>query len=330
MSKVHGFNVLKIISATLIVFHHYQQVFDVVYSHVNFYSGHFNFGYLVELFFIISGFLTLYSDKVRGGTECKLFHKLLRFFPMAAVACAFTLILKSVRASNIEALWNVKTLFANFFLVFSGWPFFSMMGINNPTWYLCVLVQCYLVYYLVRFFARKLKINRIWFDASVIVLVFILYRYNLVEESSYRGIGAYSVGLILCNVKDRIPKRKGAASLLLVLSIALLIALPSHQRRILTYMTYPVLIMFCLWCDGKISEGKEKVLELLGKMSFEVYIWHYPVMALEQMFLRVSGFEVQRSYLSMAIFMLMVWLLAYPLYRYVEVPINIMVKEKLS
>ena len=61
--NIQGFDILKIVSATLIVFHHYQQVFKVRFNGINFYDGAFNFGYLVELFFIISGILTLYSDK---------------------------------------------------------------------------------------------------------------------------------------------------------------------------------------------------------------------------------------------------------------------------
>lgn len=47
-------DLLKIVSAIIIIFHHYQQHYPLVFSHFNFYGG-INFGYVVELFFMISG-----------------------------------------------------------------------------------------------------------------------------------------------------------------------------------------------------------------------------------------------------------------------------------
>ena len=327
--KIPGLDILKTAAATLIIFHHYQQVFKVGFHPMNFYGGAFNFGYFVELFFIISGFLTLYSNKAGESTAGRLVHKLLRIYPMATIACAFTLIVKSVQAADISVLWNAKTLIANFLLIFSGWPYFGMMGINNPTWYLCVLIQCYLAFYLIEWVSEKLKINRIWFDGAMIVLAFGLYRIDLIADSTYRGIGAFSVGSILCGLQDRIPKKKWIAGSALVLSAVLLACIPSQQRRIVTFIAFPAVVMLCAWWEGKGSEKAEKLTGLLSKMSFEVYIWHYPLMALEQMISRVTGFGPYRSYWSMAAFALTVWLLAYPLYRYVETPVNRMIGKKI-
>ena len=70
-NKIYGFDYAKIIAASFLVFHHYQQVFDCQFPGINFYGGKIGFGLLVELFFIISGFLTLYSEQrlmsVRGA-----------------------------------------------------------------------------------------------------------------------------------------------------------------------------------------------------------------------------------------------------------------------
>ena len=59
--NIIGLDILKIISATLIVFHHYQQAFQVRFDFIDFFGGRIYFGNLVELFFMISGFLTLYN-----------------------------------------------------------------------------------------------------------------------------------------------------------------------------------------------------------------------------------------------------------------------------
>lgn len=76
MKMIYGFDLLKIISATLIVFHHYQQLFSIRFEHINFFGGFTSFGILVELFFMISGFLTSltppqkrYTNGQTGGAE---------------------------------------------------------------------------------------------------------------------------------------------------------------------------------------------------------------------------------------------------------------------
>ena len=59
-----GLDFIKVLATIGIFFHHYQQVFNVTFTnHINFFHGLIYWGYLVELFFIISGFVTfqLYS-----------------------------------------------------------------------------------------------------------------------------------------------------------------------------------------------------------------------------------------------------------------------------
>lgn len=46
---------IKIVATSLIVCHHFQQVLEVKFEYINFFYGSFYFGYLVEMFFIISG-----------------------------------------------------------------------------------------------------------------------------------------------------------------------------------------------------------------------------------------------------------------------------------
>lgn len=48
---------LKIVATIGIIFHHWQQVTGAYFeNHINFYNGRFYWGYLVELFFVLSGF----------------------------------------------------------------------------------------------------------------------------------------------------------------------------------------------------------------------------------------------------------------------------------
>lgn len=38
-NKIQGFDYIKIIAASLLVFHHYQQVFECKFAGINFYGG---------------------------------------------------------------------------------------------------------------------------------------------------------------------------------------------------------------------------------------------------------------------------------------------------
>lgn len=324
--NLYGLDLLKVLAATLIVVHHYQQVFNLHFNGVNFYDGAFNVGYFVEFFFITSGFLTLYTDKSGGAKELK--HKLLRIFPMASIACLFTLIVKSIYADNLSTLWNFKSLLVNFLLIFSGYPYFSMIGINNPTWYLCILIQCYLMYYIIRILSEKIGIRRIWFDITIIVLTVGLHHFSLLPESTYRGLEAFSIGVVLCGLREKIPKKKWFALILIILSIAAIVIIPAQQRRICTFIAFPAIVLLCVWSRFEINDTTRNIISTSGKVSFELYIWHYPLMAVEQMIMRISGFEIERSYLSMTAFVIVAWILAYLLFRYVEKPINQLIREK--
>ncbi len=56
--RVYSLDALKVIAATLLVFHHYEAATETQFKYINFYSGSFYFGWLVELFFLLSGFFT--------------------------------------------------------------------------------------------------------------------------------------------------------------------------------------------------------------------------------------------------------------------------------
>ena len=64
----YALDFFKIIATILIVWHHYQQSLEIKFNRINFYYGKFYFGYLVELFFAISGFLMFkYIQKIKDG-----------------------------------------------------------------------------------------------------------------------------------------------------------------------------------------------------------------------------------------------------------------------
>lgn len=49
---------LRILATVLIVFHHYQQFTGAQFTYIDFWTGSFYFGWLVEFFFVMSGYFT--------------------------------------------------------------------------------------------------------------------------------------------------------------------------------------------------------------------------------------------------------------------------------
>ena len=55
--RKYSLDVLRIIATILIVFHHYGQVTGLyLEGHINYWNGRFYFGYVVEFFFLLSGY----------------------------------------------------------------------------------------------------------------------------------------------------------------------------------------------------------------------------------------------------------------------------------
>lgn len=345
------FDLLKGIATVLIIFHHYQQVMECSFNGINFFGGWFYFGLLVELFFIISGLMTSYSNRfatnageVRYWGGCFL-HKLLRLFPMVTIACAATLLLKTVLAfqlndaEQIQKLWNVKALVCNFLLLFRGWPKLSMLGYNNPTWYICILLQCYVVFYGIHWASEKLPVKLhvkpIVLYGAFIVFSVGLFGLQILPNDNFRGYECFFMGAILGELLMWLDDRKatgkkntnlcimGVSSYILAILLAVAVSLrfdiALSQRRAVVFLIYPPLIVAAWYLRERFSS---KAVRAFGKISFEAYLWHRPLLALFQIIIYATNWNMTHSYLSMAVFAVIVYVFAYFAYQKLEQPIS--------
>ena len=106
----YGLDILKIAATVLIVFHHYQQVYSVYFDRgINFFGGTFYFGYVVELFFVISGFVMHpYIERIREGLPFRSFfaRRYFRMFTILMITVlAYALLLIAFEA-KFHFAWN--------------------------------------------------------------------------------------------------------------------------------------------------------------------------------------------------------------------------------
>ena len=82
----YALDLLKILSILVVFFGHYERAFDVLFDHINFGNGNFNFEPTVDLLFMISGYFAFSSiRRIQNGLSFKEYcsAKLFRLLPLS-------------------------------------------------------------------------------------------------------------------------------------------------------------------------------------------------------------------------------------------------------
>lgn len=90
--RICTIDIIKFFLSIVIVLHHYQQIMNIRFDKWNFYGGAIYFGYAVEFFFLISGFLSAYCLKSEEISNFKryILKKAVRIYPMTMISVLFT------------------------------------------------------------------------------------------------------------------------------------------------------------------------------------------------------------------------------------------------
>ena len=212
----YSLDFLKIISTFIIVFHHYQQVTETVYDKgINFYYGRFYFGYFVELFFIISGFLTYkYISLIKNDSlifKDFFIKKTFRYYisvPITVISFAFIECLYYLKFHFMTInRFDIFNIISSCFLV-QHWGLFDNPMLNNPIWYISVLIFCYIVFYFICWFSKIFKFDETYFFILFVLIgLYIKFQdLNLLFLNSYlyRGYVSFFLGLLLFKIYNTI------------------------------------------------------------------------------------------------------------------------------
>ena len=345
-------DILKFFSAILIVFHHYQQDLSVRFPYINFFSGNIYFGYLVELFFIISGFLIAYdAEKYRVSELWTVkdyakawIRKAKRIYPMAILSCIVYLALANIY-HVMSGKWpdegvqfsNLWCIICSILLIFEGWPGNSMLGINGPAWYLCVLLICYILFYCVLYLSKKTRASKLF----VFSLLFVLTLLSLKNKSlcpsvsgdAKRGYESFFLGVVMGCLLPHIDSKNCIKLGIAILCGSLLCCatvscfgemsfLFANQRVLCMTAFYPGLLFF----SYGMKDLKSERLNYLGKLSFEIFLWHCPMFVLIKILCISFSKQINHSYWTMVLITGLIVLFSVFMLEKVEKPIN----KKLS
>ncbi|WP_027216013.1 acyltransferase family protein [Butyrivibrio fibrisolvens] len=335
--RIYTIDFIKFIAACCIVCHHYQQLLDVRFSRANFYEGYFGFHNLVELFFIISGFLTVRKNAYSVGKSKEYFlHIIYRIYPMAAIATIFTALLEyAYYLKYNDYFWGVVPslwrLFNSLLLTFRAGAI-DTVGIINPLWFLCVLLICHVIYTFTIFISTKKKYNVIylWILCIFIGESAVQSGINVPFYNTSMGRGtAFFVGVVLYLIWTKVGKSK----LMILSSVVTIIVVwltyrleynlyADNQRGVLTYILFPSLIIVLLKLDVIVPERIGTVFGFMGSISYEIFLWHFGgILVLEFINRGYLNLNIC-SYKTMLIFLLVIVGFSSISYIFVEKPIS--------
>jgi len=315
--RSYGLDFLKVIATLIIVLHHYQQVFNVVFTnHINFCWDWFYWGYMVELFFILSGyFMYKYVDTISSGDftlSSWVVRRAKRLLPLMAVGAVvyegFFVLYRQIYHANFASLGTITVwgvVIAALGLQTGG--VFENKFVNNPTWYISVLLICYVVFYLITRLAKLLKCKPYYLYVMMVFLGAGIMQseisYPFLNTYVARGYQCFFLGLLLAQfVQTYGITRKEVlfCSFALLFLTAVLIVMPSilipDMSQILSFLLYPALII--LLESDSVKKLFHPFWGTLGQISFNVYIWHLTVFIAVEVFCGIAGYQLNYTSVS--------------------------------
>lgn len=191
-----------------------------------------------------------------------------------------------------------------------GWIIEYAPAINNPIWYICVLMWLYLVYYAIEKLISKTMNNRVRYYKFMIYIIFILFgiagwhfRFDIpfAYLSDCRGYTGFFIGVVLFyfykNKKIHSKTINIYAGIFFVIGTLIILITKNFNWYIWTFIICPSMVTFFAFAPQMKSSLIAK--NNINGISFQIYLWHVPVFYALQLFIDIFNIELKYSFTSM-------------------------------
>lgn len=334
--RSYALDAVKVLATTCVLFHHFQQVSGARFEHhINFWGDlTFNWWMMVEVFFMLSGFFAWkHTQKMDTPFGAYIGRKLGRLLPVMAVSTTVYCGLYFLYFRMTGATWVFKTL-PNFWgLIVSclglqeGFGFFGY-SLNNPTWFVSVLILCYVYHFLLVKLVEKCRWRMEW------VLVFMVFfcqglksagvNLPFVQAQTVRGYQAFSMGLLLGFFLENYKLNKpvvalSIGSIALFLGFVLFAPAYTEPDNTFVFLCIPSLILLSQTEAAK-KLFRHRFWSVLSEISYNTYVWHLTVQIFLCLF--VPSIGMGQSLGAMYLFALLAWLVGTASHFLLEKPLR--------
>ena len=340
--QLHGLTVLRGFAALWVALHHAffgiegvlaPQTSSIVYNGLI-------RGWLgVDLFFILSGFIISYSTHGQAGMKSLkgifkfLFRRFARIYPAHIfVLLLFVIIVGGAQLSgrfgDPQNIYTTQKLLEQVFLL-NGIGFTDPVGWNVPTWSVSSEFLAYLLFPLLTLALTEIKSagGAIVLITSILgTCVYLAWNFNVgqkymlgFEFTSIRVLSEFLLGMALYKLCSRIH-RESLWIWLFCFGVGGIVLQGAIENSFYDFM-YLVYFMALIWSMA-LAPIRRRVpfFSLFGEISYSFYLIHSLIIILINQLIRSTSFAQSAPWLSLSVFILISGVLAYFIFRYVEVP----------
>ena len=260
--------------------------------------------YFVDLFFVISGFLMayLYADKIaqKQITFVSFIKKrIIRFYPLMVFSLFCVLFLQLIH-QYLAGDFFVSDLITDNSLLSFLFNLLCLQGtslvkssFNAPSWYLSVLLIMYIIFYAAVFISSKFNHRLFAYFIMLVTGITLAVNGTPTVFLNCRGVIGFFAGCLLYEIitaVHRLPEKVNIvidyAAFIVLVCVAFLgigfgygiFARPDQVVIVYEILIWPLIVFSAVEIPWIRAILKCKVLTYLGKISFAMYLMHFPAM----------------------------------------------------
>ena len=332
----HDVDLLKAVAIVAVVMYHFFDLTNAsMLTSVSLFSG----GYVgVDIFLVISGYLItsgIFYKLSKSEFSFKDFYirRFQRIVPpltvmmIVAAAIGYFLVFPDIYKELGTEIKKCLTLLGNYRFSKDG-GYFSLDSSGKlllHTWYLCITFQFYLVWPVILVLLNKLfGIKNLRYSVLLLLVVSLIYPfistkngYLLTEFRLWELLSGATLCLFSSDISRSVNKNNCSLLQLLFFAVVLLsvFVVPLYSVNRWTPYVSLLTVVFTLLVLASNSNKtilKSSQLEVIGKSSYSIYLWHWPI------FIFALRLDLSISLLDILVLVLVFIFVSFVSYKYVE------------